>query len=162
MTQYNSSDFDIVSLEDELRVDSLCRDFLMAFYLERLDAGLDEHEATLLANSADYFIRDYLIGFRQINILEEASGLIRGFAGNWYIVNTLEPTADEIAAHLRGIREFYHFLRRQGAIGDSFLANVDRECSDLEYYAGRIEAFWDIKGDGYYEWESECSLKQKQ
>jgi len=145
-----------------LRVDSLCRDLLMAFYLERLESGLDEHEATLLANSADYFIRDYLIGFRQINILEETSGLIRGFAGNWYIVNTLEPTRDEIDAHLRGIREFYHFLRRQGAIGDSFLANVDMECSDLEYYAGRIESFWGINGDGYYEWERECSLKQKQ
>lgn len=162
MTQYTSSDFDIVSLEDELRVDSLCRDMLMAFYLERLQAGQDEHEATLLANSADYFIRDYLIGFRQLNPLEDSGSMVRGFAGNWYIVNTMEPVADEIAGHLRGIREFYHYLRRQGAISDSFLANIDRECSDLDYYAGRIESFWNIEGDGYYEWERECSLKQQQ
>jgi hypothetical protein len=161
MTHYNSSDFEITTLDDELRVDSLCRDLLMAFYLERLEAGQDEHEATLLANSADYFIRDYVIGFRQLNLLDESPGLVRGFAGNWYIVNTLEPTAEEIAGHLRGIREFYHFLRRKGAIGDTFLAMIDRECSDVDYYAGRIEAFWDIKGDGYYEWESQCSLKQR-
>lgn len=161
MTQYNARDFDIVSLEDELRVDALCRDLLMAFYHERLSAGLDEQEATLLANSADYFIRDYVIGFRQINILAQPNGLVRGFAGNWYIVNTLEPSAEEIAAHLRGIREFYHFLHRQGAIGDDFLASIDLECSNLEYYARRIESFWDIKGDGYYEWESECSLRLK-
>jgi len=160
MTEYKSSDFDINTLDDELRVDSLCRDLLMSFYYDRLEAGLDEQEATLLANSADYFIRDYVIGFRQINILAETSGLVRGFAGNWYIVNTLEPSAKEIAAHLRGIREFYHYLCRQSAINDGFLANIDRECSDLDYYTGRIESFWDIKGDGYYEWESKCSLRQ--
>ncbi|HZV80803.1 MAG TPA: hypothetical protein VFF53_01395 [Geobacteraceae bacterium] len=161
MTHCNISDFDVTTLEDELRVDSLCRDLLMNFYHERINAGLDEHDATLLANSADYFIRDYVIGFRQLNILKTASGLVRSFAGNWYIVNTLEPTAKEIEGHLRGIREFYHFLRREGAIDDGFLATIDRECSDQEYYSGRIESFWNIKGDGYYEWESECSLKQR-
>lgn len=160
MTQYKKSDFDIATLDDELRVDALSRDLLMAFYNDRLANGLGEQEATLLANSADYFIRDYLIGFRQANILEEGRGLVRGFAGNWYIVNTLEPTENEIRSHLRGIREFYHYLRQLDAIGDGFLATVDRECSDLEYYAGRIESFWNITGDGYYEWERECSLKQ--
>jgi hypothetical protein len=160
MKQYNSSDFDITTLDDELRVDALCRDLLMEFYNELLQAGQDEHDATQLANSADYFIRDYIIGFRQQNVMEEATGLVRGFAGNWYIVNTLEPTASEIAGHLRGIREFYHFLRRRMIVGDSFLATIDRECSDVDFYTSRIESFWDIKGDGYYQWESECSLKQ--
>ncbi len=161
MSHYTISDFNIATLDDELRVDSLCRDLLMKFYHDRISAGLDEHEATLLANSADYFIRDYVIGFRQLNILSAASGLVRGFAGNWYIVNTLEPSDKEIEGHLRGIREFYHFLRREGAIDDVFLATIDRECSDKEYYAARIESFWDIKGDGYYEWENDCSLKQR-
>lgn len=161
MAQYTITDFDVATLEDELRVDALCRDLLMNFYRERLNAGLDEHEATLLANSADYFIRDYVVGFRQLNILIPANGLVRGFAGNWYIVNTLEPTAKEIEGHLRGIREFYHFLRREGAIDDTFLSTIDRECSDQKYYSGRIESFWNIQGDGYYEWESQCSLKQR-
>ena len=49
------SDFEISTLEDELRVDGLCRELLMTFYNERIGAGLDEHKATLLANSADYF-----------------------------------------------------------------------------------------------------------
>jgi len=160
MMKLDSKDFDIATLEDELRVDALCRDLLMAFYHERLQAGLDENEATLLANSADYYIRDFVIGSRQLNVLDETPGLVRKFAGNWYIVNTLEPTAAELAGHLKGIREFYHFLRRENGIGDFFLAAIDRECSELDYYAARIDSFWAIKGDGYYEWESECSLKQ--
>lgn len=160
MNQYTRNDFTIVTLDDELRVDALCRDLLMEFYRERLQNGLDENEATQLANSADYFIRDYVIGFRQFNILSESTGLVRTFAGNWYIVNTIEPKSDEIAAHLRGIREFYHFLHRKGMIEGSFLATIDRECTDLDYYWQRIESFWDIKGDGYYDWEAACSLKK--
>jgi hypothetical protein len=154
-----AADFTILTLDDELRVDALCRDLLMAFYQDRLDSGLDEHDSTQLANSADYFLRDFAIGCRQVNILEETSGLVRQFAGNWYIVNTLEPAADELARHLKGIREFYHYLHRRGAVPDAMLAGVDRETADLDYYAGRITSFWEIADDGYYAWERECSLR---
>jgi len=154
------TDFEVVTLEDELRVDGLCRELLFSFYQDRLDAGIGEHEATLLANSADYFVRDFLIGARMLNLLDEAPGVVRRFAGNWYIVNNLEPQRAELAGHLNGIREFYHFLRRHDAIGNDFLAQIDRECCDIDYYDSRINSFWAIEGDGYYEWEAECSLKQ--
>jgi hypothetical protein len=153
------TDFEVVTLEDELRVDGLCRELLFAFYQDRLDAGMDEHEATLLANSADYFVRDFVIGARMLNILDETPGIVRKFAGNWYIVNTLEPLRAELTGHLNGIREFYHFLRRHEAIDDAFLAQIDKECSDIDYYDLRIDSFWAIEGDGYYEWAEECSLK---
>jgi hypothetical protein len=154
-----SSDFDIVTLEDELRVDALCRELLLAFYNERIGAGMDEHEATLLANSADYFIRDFLIGARQLNILEPGGGVVRKFAGNWYIVNTLEPDSNELDVHLKGICEFYRFLTDNKAItADAFKA-IESDCHDSAYYRQRIESFWDIQGDGYFAWEEECSLK---
>jgi len=154
-----SKDFDITTLEDELRVDELCRELLLAFYHERAGAGLGEHEATLLASSADYYLRDYLIGARQINPLDPTPGNVRRFAGNWYIVNNLDPDPGELKTHLEGIREFYAWLAREGAIEESFSAAIDAECSALEYYKGRIGSFWDISGDGYFAWERECSLK---
>lgn len=157
--KHETKDFAIVTLDDELRVDALCRDLLMSFYRDKLQSGMDEHDATLLANSADFFVRDFVIGMRQKNLLLESHGLVRSFAGNWYIVNTLEPSEEELAGHLKGIREFYHYLRRQGLISDSFVASIDRECLDLAYYASRIESFWNISGDGYYDWAAECSLK---
>jgi hypothetical protein len=156
-----NSDFDIATLEDELRVDALCRELLLAFYSERQAAGLDEHAATLLANSADYFIRDYLIGVRQLNILEIAAGEVRKFAGNWYIVNNLEPDMGELAAHLRGISAFYFFLAANQAITADTLAEIEKECLDSDYYRQRIDSFWDIKGDGYYAWADECPLKNR-
>ncbi len=153
------SDFRIDSLEDELRVDGLCRELLMNFYSERIESGMSEHDATLLANCADYYLRDYLIGARQLNLLESDSDVVRKFAGNWYIVNTLEPVIDEIATHLNGIREFYRFLHNFEAIGSELYAAIEKDCSDIEYYSSRINAFWNIEGDGYLEWERECSLK---
>ena len=119
----------------------------------------DEHEATLLANSADYFLRDFLIGARQLNLLEPDSGVVRKFAGNWYIVNTMEPVIEEIDAHLNGIREFYRFLLSIEAVSSEFYTAIEKDCADLNYYKTRIDSFWDIQDDGYYEWERECSLK---
>jgi hypothetical protein len=153
------SDFQIGTLEDELRVDGLCRELLMTFYHERIASGVSEHDATLLANSADLFLRDYLIGVRQLNLLESDPDVVRKFAGNWYIVNTMEPVIEEIAAHLAGIREFYLFLHSIEAIDAEFHGAVEQDCADLTYYQSRIDSFWEIKGDGYLEWERECSLK---
>ncbi len=153
------SDFQIATLEDELRVDGLCRELLITFYHDRIESGLNEHEATLLANSADYYLRDYLIGARQLNLLESDPGVVRKFAGNWYIVTTLEPVIDEIEGHLKGIREFYRYLHNNSAIDASFFAAIEPDCADLHFYQARIDSFWDIKDDGYYQWERECSLK---
>jgi len=154
-----SSDFAIATLEDELRVDALCRELLLTFYHDRIGAGMDEHEATLLASSADYFIRDYLIGARQLNILETADGDVRRFAGNWYIVNTLEPDSDELDVHLKGICEFFRFLAAQQAITAAAFQAIASDCQQSAFYRQRIDSFWDIQGDGYLTWEAECSLK---
>lgn len=153
------SDFQISTLEDELRVDGLCRELLMTFYHETIASGVNEHDATLLASSADHYLRDYLIGVRQLNLLEPEADLVRKFAGNWYIVNTMEPLIEEIKTHLRGIREFYRFLLGIVAIDAEFFAAIDKDCADIDYYQARIDSFWEISGDGYLEWERECSLK---
>lgn len=153
------SDFDIATLEDELRVDGLCRDLLMTFYHDCIEAGMNESEATLLASSADFYLRDYLIGVRQLNLLDADPEEVRKFAGNWYIVNTMEPVIEELATHLNGIRTFYLFLTGIGAVDAEFYAAIKQDCADLDYYNARIASFWAIKDDGYSAWESDCSLK---
>jgi len=151
-------DFDILSVEDELRADALCRDLLMEFYND-LTKTLPEAEATAIANSADYFLRDFVIGMMQKNFLDKDLNLVRQFAGNWYIVNRIEPAMEELSSLLSGIMEFYSFLHSAGFIDDEFFSKIKKECSDVEFYSSRIESFWNIKEDGYYEWERECSLK---
>jgi len=155
----NKDDFRLGTLEDELRVDGLCRKLLMRFYYQLMEDGETPERATFLAGGADYFIRDFVVGIRQRNIFEERPGIVRQFAGNWYIVSTLEPDLVELSGHLAGVRAFYRFLRSRDLVSEEFLRDIENECADTDFYAGRISSFWEITGDGYGAWERECTLK---
>ncbi|MBJ6727490.1 hypothetical protein [Geomesophilobacter sediminis] len=154
-------DFVPVTLDDELRVDKLCSDLLHRFYTESQEAGLTPEEATKLAGAADFFVRDFVVSIKMRSIFDERPGIVRQFAGNWYIANTMEPLASEIEGYLAGIRAFYRFLHGHQLISLKFLQAIENECNDLSYYAERIESYWDITGDGYHAWEKECSLKDE-
>ena len=156
----NKNDFKLGTLDDELRVDGLCKELLMEFYNRLLADGVAPDLASRLAGSANFFIRDFVISIKGRNIFCETRGLVRQFAGNWYIVSTLEPKGDELAGHLEGIRAFYRYLRSRDLISPAFLELVEAECDDFGYYSGRIDSFWTIVGDGYTAWERECSLKE--
>lgn len=155
----DKKDYVPTTLEDEVRVDKLCSDLLHRFYTECQMAGLSPEDATALAGAADYFVRDFVVSIKGRSLFDERSGIVRQFAGNWYIVNTMEPLATEIEGYLAGIREFYRFLYGHQLISLKFLQAIEGECSQLDYYAQRVESFWDISGDGYFDWEKECTLK---
>ncbi len=155
----DKKEFVPTTLEDEVRVDRLCHDLLHRFYNESMDAGLSPEEATALANGADYFVRDFVVSIKNRSIFEERPGIVRQFAGNWYIVNTIEPVAGEIEGYLAGIRAFYRFLYGHQLISLKFLQAIEAECAEVDYYQSRIDSFWNITGDGYLTWEKECSLK---
>ena len=156
----NKDDFDLATLEDELRVDGLCRELLLSFYNQLLQEGITPDRATELAGGADYFVRDFVVAFRQRNLFDERPGLVRQFGGNWYIVNTLEPDIAHLAGILEGTCSFYRFLRSRGLISADYLQNVEAECAARNFYADRIASFWEIAGDGYLAWERECTLKE--
>jgi hypothetical protein len=153
------ADFAITTIEDEIRVDGLCRDLLMEFYEELQAEGGDPEIATELARSADYFVRDFVVGFKQWHLFDEARSPVRPFAGNWYIVNTLDPASGELAKHLAGILAYYRFMARHKLISATFLERVEAECNDHPFYEERIKSFWEISGDGYYVWEQACPVR---
>jgi hypothetical protein len=161
MIEFDKYTFDIASIEDELRVDEICRKLLKDFHQDLQRKGVPPLTAGSLAHSADYYLRDYLVSARQQNLLQEKSGVVRRFAATWYIISTLEPTVEELAGHLNGIREFYRYLHSAGLISGAFLALIEQECDDIRWYTERIASFWKIRDDGYLAWEQECSLKEE-
>ena len=159
--QIDTTAFDIHSLDDEIRVDERCKELLSGYYQSLLDAGLSPAEATLLANGADYYVRDFVVGARQRNLFDEQPGIVRQFAGNWYIVNTLEPSLEVLSGYLRGVADFYGYLHRLGLITEAFAQRMAEECGDIPFYGERLDAFWEITGDGYHAWERTCSLRDE-
>jgi hypothetical protein len=157
----NRDDFDIRTVDDEVRVDGLCKELLMRFYETLLQDGMPPEEATTLASGADYFARDFIVDNRRMNLFEERRGIVRQFGGNWYIVSTVEPNGEELERHLRGIAAFYGFLGAEGLVGADHVAAMQAECADLDFYRERIGSFWEISGDGFLEWERRCSLKDR-
>jgi len=159
VVKVDKREFVPASFDDEVRVDRLCKDLLHRFYEEAMESGMSPEEATTLASGADYFIRDFVVSIKGRSIFEERAGIVRQFAGNWYIINTMEPLVSEIDRFLAGIRAFYRFLYGHQLISLKFLQAIEAECAERDYYEARIESFWAITGDGYLAWEKECSLK---
>jgi hypothetical protein len=159
-TPFKKESFEIHNLRDEIRADKLCTRFLKLFYLDLVgQEKLSPEEASALAYGADYFLREFVISDRRDNIFTLSSRRIRQFAANWYIVKNLEPNMGDLAGILKGIQAFYKYCHRAGKVSAEFLINVQKECSELDYYRQRIEAFWAIENNGYLTWEQECTLK---
>lgn len=152
--------FEIRDLQDEIRVDELCQRLLQRFREDMMQReNLPAAQVGALAHGADYFLREFIIPDRGENIFALRPGRVRQFAGNWYIVRTLEPNMAELERILLGIEAFYDWCETTGKVNPATANNVRQECASLEYYRRRIEDFWAIEGDGYEAWERECSLK---
>lgn len=157
----NPVNFDITTLEDEIRADQLCSDLLRAFARNLAEEeALEPARAGALAHGADYYLREFIIADRRENIYAPKPGRVRQFAGNWYIVKTLEPNLVELSGILEGVVAFYHFCLKNNRISSQTLESIQAECAELAYYAQRIEDFWNITGDGYSAWRDACSLKE--
>jgi hypothetical protein len=159
---FKKNDFEIRELQDEIRADELCGRLLKLFHRDMMEEeGIPPAEAGTLTHGADYFLREFVIPDRRENIFAPRPSLVRQFAGNWYIVKNLEPNMAELGEMLMGIMAFYHYCEKVGLVSSEITARIQEECEQLDFYRQRIDSFWEIEGDGYFEWEKECSLKNK-
>ena len=158
-TLLNPESYAIKTLEDEIRVDKLCKLLLQQYHQYLLENNnISPLQAGAHASGADYFLRDFMIDNRRINILEISPELIHRFAGNWYIISTLEPNMSELESILLGIQAFYHFCAEQKMVAPEKAEEIQQACSRIDYYRQRIDSFNEITGDGFIAWNSSCPL----
>ncbi len=152
---FNPSNYQISSLEDEVRADQLCRELLKTFHQH-----LQQEDEPLIAGSkaagADYFLRDYMIDNRRANIFSLNATRVRAFAGNWYIISTLEANMTELQDILAGIKSFARFCTLKSLLDEDQNAEIAHACDDIDYYQGRIESFQNLVDDGYRDWDLAC------
>ena len=158
---YAPETFDIHSLEDEINADERCGQLLVEF-LRHLVKNLDlpPEKASSMVRGTDYFLRDYVISFCRENIFSLRPGQVRKFGGNWYIVRNLEPNFSELESILGGIKAFYRWAQSIGWISPLLADQIDSECALGNFFKKRIQSFWAIEGDGFRQWDLECSLKE--
>ena len=158
---FDQKNYVIETLDDEIRTDQLCKALLKKYHQYLLeDKEISPLEAGSMASGADYYLRDFMIDNRRINIFNISPELIHGFAGNWYIVNTLEPNMVELENILVGVGHFYSYCAEKKMINGSMTEKVLQACSRYEYYRQRIEIFNNLSGDGFRDWNNACPLQQ--
>ncbi|MDY0213162.1 MAG: hypothetical protein RBR06_09165 [Desulfuromonadaceae bacterium] len=148
------------SLAEELQADNQCVDILREFHTHLLEQKTNPLKAGSLAQGADYFLRDYIISACRCSIFTPPQECVKQFAGHWYIVNTLEPSIDEIEPVLHGVAAFYQFLAKKARVDPERAAQIEKDCSTTEWFTHRLESFWAIEGDGYLRWRAECPLPE--
>lgn len=156
----NKSDYNIKALDDEIRVDKLCKDLLRHLYQDLTQQmRLPPERAGECCHGADYFLREFIIADRRENLFSITAIRVRQFAGHWYIIRTPEPNLAELKNILSGTAEFYRFIARQGLLDEELANEIAMQCQELNYYQKRIEEFWMIEGDGYDRWRQACPLE---
>ncbi len=149
-----------LSLEEELHADRQCVDILRQFHAHLLEQKTSPLVAGSLAQGADYFLRDFIISACQCSIFTPSKECVKQFAGHWYIVNTLEPSIEEIGPVLQAIAAFYQFLMQETLIDPKLAAHIINDCASTEWFSHRLDSFWAIEGDGYLRWRAECPLDE--
>lgn len=159
LRELDKSDYDVRTLDDEIRVDRLCVELLRHLYQELTShGGMPPQRAGELCQGADYFLREFVIADRRDNLFAVSACRIRQFAGHWYIIRTPEPNLKELQVILAGTEEFYRYLARQGLLAAKTAEEIAGQCRETDFYRSRIDDFWAIEGDGYESWRRACPL----
>ena len=157
---HNHENFETGSLEDELRINQLCKQLLKEFHQYLLEKKqLDPLEAGQQAAGADYFLLDFLIDNQRTNIFASSDLMVKRFAANWYIISNLEPNIEELNPILNGTASFYHYCAELKLVEKETAELIAAASQQIDYYSQRIEDFLDISDDGFIAWNRECPLK---
>ena len=157
---FDPQKFKLETFADEINVDNTCKSLLKKFHSYLLDNSDNSPLAAgSMASGADYFLRDYMIDNRRVNIFAISVDLIHSFGGNWYIVNNLEPNIDELESFLIGIASFYNYCCINNVIDTNLASQINIACSDIDFYKQRIEDFYNLKDDGFIAWNNAYPLK---
>ncbi len=157
---FEPENFHIRSLQDEVKVDQLCALLVETFYHHLVhEKRIAPLVAGRMARGADHFLREFIIPEQCENIFAIPPKRVLQFAGNWYIVKTLDPNPKELGHILEGIRAFYAFCTNLGKVESVLFEEIALNCDRLDYYEQRIDSFWAIEDDGFFAWDAECSLR---
>lgn len=156
---HDRRNYQVDNLDSEIRAEQYCAQLLKLFHQYLLqEQGIEPLDAGSRAAGADYFLREFTIGRCRDNIFAATAERIRQFAGNWYIISTLEPNMCELESILQGVASFYGYCAIHQLVERETAEQIAQSCELHDYYRQRIEDFHNISGNGYNQWNQACPL----
>ncbi|MBI5444835.1 MAG: hypothetical protein HY900_26935 [Deltaproteobacteria bacterium] len=153
--KWKREDFRLRGPDDFVRLDGLCLELVKEFFatLQEPSHGSRLPEAaSALAHAADRYVRDFLVDFMERDPGDPAERLVRQYVGNWYIVQTLEPSHEEIETILEALDLFYAFLASLGLLEAAEASSFRKALSDHAFFHRRLEEFWDLTPERISAW----------
>ena len=97
-----------------VELDNQCRELLGNFYewmKAPHGAGLKEQEASDLAHAADRYLRDFVVDIKELPPTKSDISTVRQYLGNWYPINTLEPSHEEVDRISKALALFHGWAK---------------------------------------------------
>lgn len=145
------------SADDFVRLDRACHELLKEFarWLQtRDDSPLAAEAAGAFAHAADRYLRDFVVDIMESGPADVDPTLVQKYLANWYAVNTLTPTHDEVDRILSALRELHRFLPEHGILPAAAAETIGLGLRDAEYFHQRLEDFWNLTPEGIDAWRA--------
>lgn len=146
---------DLKSFEGFVALDRQCENLLGEFYewLKSPDgADLLPEKASPLAHEADRYLRDYLVEIRELPPEATSAETAAFYLGNWYIVNTLTPTHDEVLKIARSLALLHRRFGELGIIPRETAEAAIKVLEDAGRFSIRLEEFWSLTPENAAIW----------
>jgi len=130
------------------------------FYEYLKNKGLNQNTASRRTDRAAFFIMNYLFVYDNArNILEVSEDTIRKFLGNWCMRKLWNPSIRGINSYLKGISDFYAFLKDRGFISKEKLSEIKDVCKDRAWFKMRLQTYFEAQGDDFFNWIQEYNYE---
>ncbi|PLX41173.1 MAG: hypothetical protein C0608_06830 [Deltaproteobacteria bacterium] len=117
--------------------------------------GLTPEAASPLAHAADRYLRDFLVDIMETPAKASSASHIRCYIGNWYPINTLEPSHDDIDLIATSLLFLHQWGEGAGKIEAATLGEVANLLESTQYFHQRLEKFWALTPEEVTEWRRE-------
>lgn len=155
--QWQPQTYHITCLQDEVTADQNCHLLLKDFAHYEVACGRQTpQEAGKLAHGADYFLRDFIIGYCRSHIFTFGPEQVYQFGGHWYMLKALHPEFSELNSILKAVKAFAWFCYEHKLRDLSSAQAVAATCDEKAFFEQRLEAFFNLSADDYPAWQQAC------
>ncbi len=140
---------------DFVEKDNRCHEMLGEYFqwLQAPQGGeLEPKRASDMGHAADRYLREYVVDIMELAPEALGPSLALSYLGNWYIVNTLIPSHEEVDLIAEALSRFHEWAAKEGVINPAIAEKVIAVLAEAERFHQRLEQFWELTPEEVEKW----------